>query len=67
MGKLKLFTIQFDRPNRCYKAGEFITGWVTVVLTEEKKVKKVKMKLKGRCEVRYTEMQNDEGQCCEMN
>ena len=62
MGKLKLFTIQFDRPNRCYEAGELVTGWVTVVLTEEKKVKKVKMKLKGRCEVRYTELQNDDGQ-----
>ena len=62
MGKLAIFTIKFDRPNRCYEAGELVTGWVTVVLTEEKKVKKVKMKLKGRCEVRYTEMQNDEGQ-----
>jgi hypothetical protein len=28
----------------------------------EKKVKKVKMKLKGRSEVRYTEMQNEDGQ-----
>ena len=49
----------FDRPNRCYVAGELVTGCVTVVLTEEKKVKKVKMKLKGRCEIRCIKMMMD--------
>ena len=61
MGKLKLFSIQFDRADKCYGAGEVVTGLVTVDLKEEKKVKKVKLKLKGRSEVRYTELQNNDG------
>ena len=51
----------FDQADKCYGAGEVVTGLVTVELKEEKKVKKVKLKLKGRCEVRYTELHNNDG------
>ena len=62
MGKLQTFSIKFGRADRCYVAGEGVTGLVIINLAKEKKVKKVKLKLKGRCEVRYKEMENDDGE-----
>ena len=62
MGKLTTFIILFNRENKCYSAGEEITGVVTVGLKKEKNVKKIKLKLKGRCEVNYTEFQNNDGE-----
>ena len=62
MGKVKKFVIEFDRKDRCYRPGEEVTGQVLINLKEEKKVKKLKMKLKGRSEVRYTEWTNNDGE-----
>ncbi|XP_074650003.1 arrestin domain-containing protein 3-like [Tubulanus polymorphus] len=55
MGKISLISVDIDRPNGVYIAGEYINGTLTVDVAEPLKVRGVQIKFKGFAKVHWTE------------
>ena len=47
MGKLSLFTINFDNERQVVYPGEQLTGYVTVVLNEPMEVRGIRLEFEG--------------------
>ncbi|XP_030833213.1 arrestin domain-containing protein 3 [Strongylocentrotus purpuratus] len=58
MGKLVAFQIHFDRQHAVYSAGDLISGYVQVDLTETKFLRGIYMQFVGRAMVSWTEIES---------
>jgi len=54
-GKIQAFQVVLDNPSNIFFTGQRVEGRVMIVLTEEKKMKHLKIKLQGKGEVHWTE------------
>lgn len=58
MGKLREFTIEFDKDKEVYDSGELISGYVSVNLADEKFLRGIHMTFTGRAGVEWTEIES---------
>jgi len=54
-GKIKEFQVVLDNPSNVFFSGQIVEGRVMIVLTDEKKIKHLKLELEGKGEVRWSE------------
>jgi len=54
-GKIRAFQVVLDNPSNIFFTGQRVEGRVMIVLTEEKKMKHLKLKLQGKGYVHWSE------------